>query len=441
MEHNKGKIKFEVKDAALSIAMFFTVFFFSSAEMFFVNKDEFALDADKVLVPMLLLALASSACGFLILTAARKISKKLYTAVECTGLGLLLSFYVQMLFLNGRMLTIGEDQTKTLDDTRLLVTNTAVYFLVFTVPFLIKALAAKKQEKSSIKKISKNMTVFVSVLIFLMQLMGLIASAAEASKQKIPFDYDRYLSYEPAFSLSKEGNIVVFLVDRLDSTWVEVFLSDKPELTQTFDGFTYYANNVSNYTATFPSIINMFTHREYGFDIKYYDFLYEAWGERCIFDDLKDAGYDVDLLACRNSTYHDLKNIENRCDNIYYTDKMLKINYGIIMITMSDISMGKIMPYLFKPLFINKYTTDFSANFYSYTDMPDDYMIKKVCSEGDVRFWTNTVLMPMPKIKNLFLHILTVHTTCQEMYPKYRPILPMVWRQTRKLRLWVFLKY
>lgn len=50
----------------------------------------------------------------------------------------------------------------------------------------------------------------------------------------------------PHFELSKEGqNVVVLLLDRSVGSNFPYLLQEKPELAETFDGFTYYANTIS----------------------------------------------------------------------------------------------------------------------------------------------------------------------------------------------------
>lgn len=55
----------------------------------------------------------------------------------------------------------------------------------------------------------------------------------------------------PEFSMSKDGkNVVVIMLDRAMGQLVPYILQEKPELQDTFDGFTYYQNTISHATAT-----------------------------------------------------------------------------------------------------------------------------------------------------------------------------------------------
>lgn len=50
----------------------------------------------------------------------------------------------------------------------------------------------------------------------------------------------------PKFHLSKDKkNVVVFMLDRAESTYFPYFLNDSPEIRKSFEGFTYYPNTVA----------------------------------------------------------------------------------------------------------------------------------------------------------------------------------------------------
>ena len=57
---------------------------------------------------------------------------------------------------------------------------------------------------------------------------------------------DRIEAEEASFSLDKKGrNVVVIMLDRAISGFVPYMMSEKPELKDQFDGFTYYPNTLS----------------------------------------------------------------------------------------------------------------------------------------------------------------------------------------------------
>lgn len=417
-----------LKAALLSISLMSTVFVFAPLEMYFLYKSEFIVGTGVILLPMLFIAAAAALLNTLYIALIHRLSKKFYIFTVLFQLGLLLAFYIQMLLFNGSMMLVGNDQTVYLDDTALIAGNTAAYFVILIFPAFLYLLSVHYKDNGPLCAAVRNMTVFVSAAVFFMQLAGLASSAANASRIKHPLDYDRYLSYAPTAELSKDGNIIVFVVDRLEGAWFEKFIGDRPELIDTFDGFTYYANNLSNYVTTFPSIINFLTHAEYAYDGDPISFIYDAWSGDTLIDDLKAAGYEADMLVSRDSTYYDIENIANRCGNIFPCGDMLEIKYGTIARTMTDMALGKVMPYLLKPLFLNKYDSSFTVDFLRYSNMPDDYMIKKVSSENDVRFYNYIKKYGLNadagQKKFVFIHLNGVHDKSREVSmidPKFDP--------------------
>lgn len=58
--------------------------------------------------------------------------------------------------------------------------------------------------------------------------------------------FKSYSAELPAFNLSKDGkNVVVIMLDRALGTMVPYIMNEKPELKQSFDGFTWYRNALS----------------------------------------------------------------------------------------------------------------------------------------------------------------------------------------------------
>ncbi len=419
---NKRAKKTGIADMLLSMALTFTVLFFSPAEMYFANKAEFILGGREILLPMLICALVSALINAALLLFLRKKAKPVHTAVSVIELGLLMSFYVQMLLFNGKMLSIGSDQTVYLDDTKMVTVNFVLDLLIFFIPAAVFILSKHYKNNSLPEIIKSKMTAYISAAVIVMQLAGLVSVIAQNSRDLHILDYEYYLSYEPSVSYSKEGNILVILADRLDGDWFDLFLTEKPSLEQTFDGFTYYRNNVSNYLYTFPTIAYMLTAKKFDFDENYngrYDFLKQAWENTTIPDELKKAGYDVDLLIDKNTTYASANDLEGRCDNIRKTDGFLSVNYKNVIKIMTDISMGKAMPYLFKPLFINKYKSSFSTDFVSYGSLPDDYMTKFVGPESDMGFYNyfkdHGINADRKNKKFMFVHLNAMHDVSREI--------------------------
>ena len=68
----------------------------------------------------------------------------------------------------------------------------------------------------------------------------------------------------PLFSFSKTGqNIVVIMLDRAESYYLDFILKDRPELDSTFDGFVHYKNTLAFHAATLMASPGLYGGYEY----------------------------------------------------------------------------------------------------------------------------------------------------------------------------------
>ncbi len=384
IKRNKDK-NYLITDLLLSCGLLFTVLFFSPAEMYFSNKDEFVVDGSSIIVPLLFASVAAALINFAVLTIIRRVGETLFKTVSLIELGALLAFYVQLLC-NGRMANIGWDQSVYLNDIKLVTANFFAELFLFILPLVIWLLSKRYKNNAFLRFVEKNMTIYLSCVIILMQTVGLVSTIVKNSSIIHKTDYDNYLSYDPVMSFSKDENVIVFLIDQLDGDWMDLFLTYYPNIYKTFDGFTYYRNNISSYTFTYPSIVNMLTCKPYNYERRE-SYLHSAWDKDTMIDVLKAEGWDVNLLVDKSTTYYTLDDLKGRCDNIRQVENMVKIDRLAIVKVMGDISMGKVVPYLFKPLFLEKYKPNFSTLFITYEYMPNDYMYKLVGTNTDLKFY------------------------------------------------------
>lgn len=418
----KGVLK---SSALISLALMFTVFFFSPVEMFIANRKDFCVDLGDIAIPMLITAVFAVLVNMAVLGVLAAISKNLYKFVLNVQAGLLMAFYVQMIFLNGRMLNMSGDHAMYLDDTKLISNNIIINFVIFIIPLFIWALSVHYKENTALKAVEKSFVIYISALVFVMQLVGVIGIMAQKKDSIFKKEWDSYLSYEPLTSLSKDGNVIVFLTDRLDGVWLDQVISAYPELIDKFEGFTCYRNNISGYTNTFPSVPEMLTSEKYNGE-SWAEYLKKAWEKQSMSDDLKAAGYSVNYAISSQTTYRSLTDLENKCDNIGKLKGKVSIKYlgrdGVVS-TMSNISAGKLVPYMFKPLFLCKYSGKFNGDFIDYDKLPDDYIMSAVSAKTDMRFYNYLCgkgLNTNADKKNFtFIHLFCAHDAQEDLSSLY----------------------
>lgn len=374
----------------LSIALGFTVFFFSPMDIFIGNQREFVVEFKNAALPMLGASAAASlfAAGLLVLFLL--IWEPLFAVFSRLLFGLLLAMYFQSLFLNSRMASITGDDVSYTDNMTSAIVNLVVFCVIMLLPLILHILA-RIMKNNKVLNCGKGMIVpYISGLIFVMQLVGTGSSILSTDFGKYKKMYTKYLAIEPTLSLSKDENIVVFLTDRLDSLWMDEVLERYPEMSKKLEGFTFYQNNISHNTNTFPSVPQMLTHNYYKGE-EWADYTSRSWDGDTVPKLLSENGYDVNLLIDNLTTYSSLAQLDGQCDNISECDPdNIKINYigaGGIIPTMSCLSFSKLSPYILKSEFTRGMGSNLSQNFVKYIDESPDHMPMSVGVDSDLKYY------------------------------------------------------
>ncbi|MBQ1463795.1 MAG: sulfatase-like hydrolase/transferase [Ruminococcus sp.] len=382
--------KNELPMLAVSAAVCFTLFFFPAMEIYLGNPHDFTVPAAVIIFPMLLAALAGTAVAMLLLNLILYLSEAAVHFIISLAVGLNLAAYSQLLFMNGRMTALTGDYPEYAEPSPENTRNLIVYLCIAAVP-VIGFIAAKLiPKKSAGETFCRKIIPFAALVPTVMQLAGF---AGNVAKYGIP-DYKEdemvtYLSYEQATQLSPEKNVIVFVTDRLDGEWMSESLEKYPELYDMLEGFTFYSDNVSNYTNTFPSAAYMLTKHQYNAEDwdTYFD---DAWAGDSIPKTLKNNGYNVYLIPDTPTTIGNAKRIKDFCDNKKTTRNDLRYNlfsYNGVISTMTDFSLARLLPYSFKTNFIVNHSSSFSSDFSHYPDYMTDRIDNAVSNDSDVRFY------------------------------------------------------
>ena len=412
----------------LTFAVGFTVFFFSPSDIFLGNQKEFLIGAQYIMLPMAGVSLAVSTGIFLFLIICLLIHKNIFDIFECLLFGFLCACYFQMLFFNGRMVSITGDITGYSEQNFYNYANFMLFFLLTVIPSILYAYKKTNKDRQ-FKILNRRFFTYVTGMIILIQSIGtatlFIQKGDENSDDS---EYVGFLSYEPAMSLSKENNIVVFLTDRLDGDWLDTTFEKYPDIKDKLDGFTYYHNNISGFTNTFPSVAQMITGVKFDNTFRG-KFLETVWEKHNVIDILNENDFSVNLLIDELATYKRKSQIMDRCDNYEYADCGFSINitgdYGVIQI-MSYLSAMKISPYLAKDIFITPIPMDFSNYFVKTDEVIPQRQKTAVSPNTDVAFYNylkeNGLRADNSEKTYTFVHLNGVHginRLVSSLYPEY----------------------
>lgn len=115
----------------------------------------------------------------------------------------------------------------------------------------------------------------------------------------------RVLSTSNITELSSNKNLIIFLVDRLDSRYVDNALSNTPEVFDSLTGFTYFDDHISLYGRTFPSVTYMLTGVENDFSQKREDYFRSAYQNSEFLNVLKQNNYKIKIYTDSYYAYTD----------------------------------------------------------------------------------------------------------------------------------------
>jgi len=295
--------------------------------------------------------------------------------------GLLISAYIQVLFLNGNMESITGAQAVYYEHS---VPNLIIWGIISCLPLCVWLILRIKKIKFKYEKI----TVFSAIIIAGMQITGLLSTAISTD---LPKGYDEdlplYISYEAMLSLSSEKNILVFILDRLDVLYMRDTLEAYPHLYEYLDGFTHYENNIAQYFDTLPSVVSMLTQHYYTQGQTIEEYWEEAWGKHSYIDEMRENGYSTNLYIDYFSTIGNKSQIKNRTDNLREIVEM-RVNLRDFYVTNMRLSLGRLAPYRLKNFFLRHIDPAFGNDLFEVViDNPLTAQPPVVGDESDKMFY------------------------------------------------------
>ena len=374
---------------ALSAALSFTLLLFSPVLVYLDNPTAFMVDLRHIFFPML----GAAAIGTLIfgglLCLALLIHRNAYIVLSRLLLGLLLAFTVQGFLLNGRMDVILKADVDYRKYRTGIIVNTIVFFAIVLLPLLLIIVEHFFPARKLKTAAGEGTFIAVSAALFLIHAGAVSVRSMATDVSKYNGIQNYYLSYEPTMSLAKKDNVIVFLTDRLDSLWMDEMLEKYPELYDEFSGFTFYQNNLSTGTSTFPTVPQMLTNKTYEGG-EWADYLTDAWDGDTLPSILKKNGYDVYLLPDRITCLSSPAQVMGQCDNIsrYEDDTKVKRfgKYGMYL-TMLRLSAARMSPYSLKHTLTYWLGADFCRGMIADPKRAEDFLPQQAFVDHDLGYY------------------------------------------------------
>lgn len=306
---------------SLSVNFFgvFTFFLFGPLELYLVNSSEFWFSIQDVIISVLPLAII-----FLIIGVSISLMLKerwfLYAIGITFGLGM--AFYLQ-----GNFMTVGYGS---LDGIEIdwsqykiwSIFNTLIWLVCLIAPIFIL-----KKNLGLFKRIVKYVPPFI-LSIQIITLVSLIFIHSNSITNSDNFS----LSAEKKYDLSKEENIVVFVLDTFDAGLFNEIIEEYPIYQKGFADFTYFENTVGSYPRTKGALPFILTGIYNDNSMNYEDYIRYSYSNSGFYPELINAGYDIRLYTdtrfVDGGQSHFINNINNEktdvSSNVRLSALMLK---------------------------------------------------------------------------------------------------------------------
>ena len=169
-----------------------------------------------------------------------------------------------------------------------------------------------------------------------------------------------YLTTEGLTEVSNGKNVIVFIIDRFDVSYYEDIMDTTPDFFDKLRGFTYFSDNVSLYSRTYPGVTSMITGVDNDFSGKASDYFNTAYTSSGFLKDLKANNYKVKLYTAGYYAYTNGAPLYGIADNLSIATDYTVTHTAALVGNMIALSAYRYMPTALKPM-INISTSSFTG--------------------------------------------------------------------------------
>ena len=261
--------------------------------------------------------------------------------------------YVQALLLNGAGSLSGD--TGSSASVALVIIDAAIWIVVGAL-CIIGALAMKK------KSIIKTVASVLLIALIAMQATGCAMRAKDISRSPfetsstktdatesentpvIPDVEKAYLTREGLTEVSAGKNIIIFVVDRFDVSYLYDVIASTPDFFDGLAGFTLFDDNISLYSRTYPGLTSMVTGVDNDFSGSMADYFEKAYQTSDFIRDLKANNYKIKLYTANYYAYSDGRQLYGVADNLSVATGYTVTDTGALVSNMLALSAYRYLP-------------------------------------------------------------------------------------------------
>lgn len=220
----------------VALAFVFSVIVFIPYEVYLGNGSDFTFEFSSFWWIIAAEGLLVFAVAVIILMLFRG---KMFGIMLSLLTGITLAGYAQSMFMNGMMDKMS-GVAETWSGTQVAI-NLVIWIAIAIAPAIVCIFT---------KKIWKTVCSFASVLLIGVQAVALISMMFTVDVPKI----DTRLTNKGLYEVSSDKNVIVFVLDKFDQTYIDRMLSVYPDALDGLHGFTYYPNATGSYCFTHVAV-------------------------------------------------------------------------------------------------------------------------------------------------------------------------------------------
>ncbi len=340
--------------ALASLALPVIVCVVAPLELYSNNLDELAFSLMDFLPFDLLFWLgAALVCAAVLFLVPEKLYRVLLPVAAVTGLML----FVQGTYLNVSSFLPGDNMGEADASSTAIAVNTALWIGAEAL-----AVGSAFIKKRDIVELVCGLlpgivlgTQIVASVFVLVTTDQITVPKQTRMEQRYPGYAHEALVDDDLTRLGKDGNVLVFIVDRFDETYAEAaHYREVPGIFDELEGFTWFQDNVSLFGHTFPSVAWMLTGTPYSCDMSREEYLNAAYEGETPLKRLHDAGYSIDIFTEDYYAFTDAgllpDYIESVVDNPLY-DSVPLWSQAATSARMAQVGLYRCVPLTMKDMF------------------------------------------------------------------------------------------
>lgn len=260
-----------------------TVCTYMPSTLFLGNIDEFAIDYISVVPIIIGVSLAVSA--IVLLVGMLPFPEKAFDIYRMLIFGAAIGFYIQGNFLNPEFKSLNGTEIDWAEYAVHGIISAAAWVLCLALPVVIYIF--RKQIMNAASK-------WVSLFLAAVQLLSLVMMLIMTDKN---VDSSYALTRNQEFAMSKNKNIVTFVIDTLDAQWAEEYIIGDSQYAQLLSDFTYFDDVVAEGAPTELGIPTLLTGMSYDTKSTMEEYHEQAYAQSTLFSDLQANNYDVRIYT------------------------------------------------------------------------------------------------------------------------------------------------